>query len=156
MNTSSELNRREFLDLSVKLALALPFAPMLGPVQAAEFPLSPKDSLKKLILVLGPWSATEKQRAEDFASRFLRAEHAVEPYLPGSGELVQSLASRFPADTMAIGKINLQDLPPEERGLLVKLTKQLYGFVEVRFNAADIPPWGLCQGDRLLHTRPPV
>jgi len=41
--------------------------------------LSPEESLRKLILLLGPWPPAEKERAENFAMRFLKAEHA-----PGS------------------------------------------------------------------------
>ena len=156
MNKESKLNRRRFLELSAKAALSLPVISLTDIVQASAFPLNPEDSLKKLILVLGPWSAKEKEKAEDFAERFLNAKHAVEPYLPGSGELLQRLASRFPAKSALVAKINLKELPAKERELLLALTRQLYGFTEVRFAAAGAPPWGECQGDPLFHTHSPL
>jgi hypothetical protein len=58
--------------------------------------------------------------------------------------LVQSLAGRFPADTMANKEINLRKLPAKERELLVKLVKQLYSFIEVRFFVSDETPGGIC------------
>jgi hypothetical protein len=109
--------------------------------------LNPEESLKKLILLLGPWPVTEKEKAEDFARRFLKAKHAVGPYLPGSSQLVQSLASRFPDGTLAIKEINLRSLPAKEQELLMKLVKQLYSFIEVRFYVSNEPPWGECHGD---------
>jgi diphthamide synthase subunit DPH2 len=53
-------------------------------------------------------------------------------------------------------EIDLQDLPPEERELVIELTKQLYSFIEVRFIVSAEPPWGDCQTDRTRHTRAPV
>ena len=119
-------------------------------------PLNPEESLKKLILLLGPWPFTDREKAEDFARRFLKAKHAVGSYLPGSSKLVQSLAGRFPADTVAIREINLQNLPTKERELLMNLVKQLYSFIEVRFYVSDEPPWGECQDDTTRHTRAPT
>lgn len=156
MKKKSALNRRQFLNLGSKFLISLPVACAIGCVSKKTPILNPKDSLKKLILLLGPWPNSEKQKAEDFVRRFLKAKHAVEPYLPESGQLVQSLASRFSAETMAIGEINLQNLPVEERELLIKLTQQLYTFVEVRFDAINEPPWGHCQGNVKWHTRTPM
>ncbi len=155
MKKDSNLNRRQFLNISYKLVLSLPVAYVIGCGTDKSSPLNPEDSLKKLIFLLGPWSAAEKQKADDFANRFLKAKHAFKPYLPGSGKLVQSLAKRFPAESMAINQINLQNLAPKERDLLITLTQQIYSYVEVRFDVANEPPWGLCQGDRLWHTKPP-
>ncbi len=156
MKNNTNLNRRQFLNVGSKLVLTFPVAYAFGCASEKTLLLNPEDSLKKLILLLGPWPAAEKQKAEDFARRFLKAKHAVEPYLPGSGTSIQSLARRFPAETMAIREINLGQLPTKERELLVGLTQQLYSFVEVRFDVANEPPWGHCQGDRLWHTRAPV
>ncbi len=156
MKKDSNLNRRQFLNIGSKLVLSLPVAYVIGCGTDKSSPLNPEDSLKKLILLLGPWPAAEKSKADDFANRFLKAKHAVEPYIPGSGKLVQNLAKRFPAESMAINQINLQNIPAKERELLITLTKQIYSFVEVRFDVANEPPWGHCQGDRLWHTRSPV
>ncbi len=112
--------------------------------------------MKKLIFLLGPWSKDEKDKAEDFTRRFLKAKDNVGIYLPESGKLVQSLASRFPDGTMAINEINLENLPVEERELLVSLTKQLYSLVEVRFDTTNEPQWGNCQGNAKWHTRVPA
>jgi len=156
MKKDSNFNRRQFLNLGSKLLISLPMVYTIGCDSKHVSPLNPKDSLKKLILILGPWTAAEKQKAYDFVKRFLKAKHAIEPYLSGSGKLVQRLAYRFPAETMAINQINLQNLPIKEKELLVNLTKQLYSYVEVRFDVANEPPWGHCQGDPLWHTKTPV
>lgn len=156
MKKNTNLNRREFLNVGSKLVLTLPVAYAFGCASEKTLLLNPEDSLKKLILLLGPWPAAEKSKADDFANRFLKAKPATAPYLPESGKLVQNLAKRFPAESMAINQINLQNLPIKEKELLVNLTKQLYSYVEVRFDVANEPPWGHCQGDRLWHTRAPV
>jgi hypothetical protein len=116
--------------------------------------LNPKESLKKLLLLLGPWTPSEKEKGEDFVRRFLASEHAG-TYLPESSVLIQNLAGRFPADSMAVNQINLRKLPASERELLTNLTKQLYSFVEIRFFVSGEPPWGECQPDRMLYTRVP-
>ncbi len=156
MKKKSTLNRRQFINLGSKVVLSLPIVSTIGCGLSKTSSLDPKDSLKKLILLLGPWSTAEKQKADDFAKRFLDVKPYVDMYLSESGKLVQSLAGRFPDGTMAISEINLQNLPIKENEMLVNLTKQLYSFVEVRFDVAHEPPWGHCQQDRLWHTRPPM
>lgn len=118
--------------------------------------LSPEESLKKLILILGPWSAAQSKEAGDFASRFIRAKHASDPYLSGSAELIQSLGNRFPGDARAVRKVDLSTLPDKERELLLALSGQVYSFTEVRFEMCGQPPVGECQGDATLHTRRPI
>ncbi|MEE9122222.1 MAG: hypothetical protein V3U56_13205 [Syntrophobacteria bacterium] len=149
-----KLNRRKFLGFLVSLPISLPTLSTFGYVSRRL--LSPEESLRKMILLLGPWSATEREKAEDFARRFMKARHAFGPYLPESRKLVQGLASRFPAGTATIKKIDLRKLPPEEQELLMNLTKQLYSFIELRFLVSNEPPWGACQtDDRLRYTRAP-
>jgi hypothetical protein len=149
-------DRRKFLKVLISLPLAFRFGyePRLVESAVQKTSLNPEGSLKKLIFLLGPWSPAKRKEAEDFARRFLKAKHAVNPYLPGSSALVQGLASRFP-DVTSINEINLGDLSPAERNVLMQLVKQLYSMVEVRFVAANEPPWGQCQADRLRHTRAP-
>jgi hypothetical protein len=147
-------DRREFLTLLAALSGAILIGCDSGGqktrVQATG--LSPEDSMKKLILALGPWSANEE--AEGFANRFLNVEHAVGPYLPGSSAVVQSLAARFP-ETMKIHEIDLTSLPAEERKLLLDLATQLYSYTEVRFLVCGEPQAGECQADNTWHTRVP-
>jgi hypothetical protein len=147
--------RREFLKLvfSVPVALSIGLEPGALIADVGKTALSPGSSLRKLIYLLGPWPEGEREKAEDFAGRFLK--HASGPYLPGSEGLVKSLAGRFPSGAMALDSINLHDLPPEERKLLMQLLNQLYTLVEVRLDASKEPPWGECQTDRLRYTRPP-
>ena len=146
----------------LKLVLSVPLGFILGweftrAGHAAEQSLQdPEASLHKLILLLGPWSTTDSERGEDFATRFVRASHTGGLYLPWSGELVQSLASRFPDGAMAIGEINMRNLPGEEQALLLKLVSHIYSLIEVRFLACNDPIWGACQADRLRHTRAPT
>jgi hypothetical protein len=146
-------DRREFL----ALLASLPGAVLIGCNSGGRDneKLSPRDAMKKLIIALGPWTVEEKTEAEDFAERFLNAQHAVGPYLPASSSLVQSLAARFPDGTMAIREINLADLPAEERKLLGDLTGQLYGYNEMRFLVCGEPQAGECQGDNTWHTHAP-
>lgn len=119
-------------------------------------PRTPEESLKKLIFLFGPWSEKDRKEAEDFAGRFLSAKHAVAPYLPESNESVQSLAKRFPEDSMAQDEVNLGNLSPKERELLIGLVNQLYSLIEVRFIVSKEPPWGECLGDPTRHTLAPT
>lgn len=152
------INRRQFL----KVLISLPLAYTIGcqPEQkdsaAVKFLLSPEESLRKLLFILGPWPAGDREEAKDFARRFLTSKYTVSSYLPESGELVQSLAARFPDGVMAVHEINLRGLPAKEKDLLMKLVRQLYSFIEIRFYAAHEPPWGECGGGRMRHTRAPV
>ncbi len=153
-----DAERRELLRLVVSAPLG--FAVGCESVHLAptvQLPLlGPEASLEKLILLLGPWSTTNREEGEDFARRFLGASHAGGLYLPGASEAVQSLASRFPNGAMAIREIDLRSLPGEEQALLMQLVRQLYSLIEVRFLASNDPLWGVCQGDRLLHIRAPT
>ncbi len=153
-----DLKRRKLLRLLMSLPVGIAVGCDLEPRDAGPQtpPLSPEESLRKLVLALGPWSDTDKTAAERFARRFLAAEHMASPYLPGASEVVQSLASRFPAEAIAWKEINLQNLPAKERELLLKLVKQLYSLIEVRFLVCNEPQYGSCQTDRMMHTRAPM
>jgi hypothetical protein len=145
-------DRREFLKLTVSVPVALSVGIRPGLLLAGEkTPLGPGDSLRKLVCLLGPWK--EKEKADDFAARFLR--HASGPYLPGSEGVVRSLAARFPTGVLAVKDVALKDLPPEERKLLLDLVSRLYTLMEVRFHVQGEPPPGQCQTDRLRYTRAP-
>ncbi len=150
-------DRRKFLKVMISLPVAVAISGELEITKSKILTpsLNPEQSFKKLIFLLGPWSATDKEEAEDLAWRFLKAKHNVDAYLPESSELVQSLASRFPKKTMAIKEINLQNLPAKEQELLLRLVKHLYSFIEVRFTVSNEPPWGECQGDGNWHTQTP-
>ncbi len=148
--------RRHFLQLlpSVPAGFLIGFASEQEKPLAQTPDLSPEESLKKLIRLLGPWSVSDREKADGFAERFLKASSAVEPYLPGSSELVQSLADRFGDGPLK--EIDLRNLPAKEQALLVQLAQQLYSYVEVRFYTGNKPPWGQCQGDATQYTRAPV
>lgn len=149
-------DRREFLKLLASLPTAILIGCETGRQKASvEAPtLSPEESLRRLIHVLGPWSGSEKAQAEEFAGRFLKAEHTLKHYLPESNEVVQSLATRFPEGTTAAKEIRLEGLPTEERELLFELVKQLYSLTEMRSIVSKEPPLGQCLGDNTWHTRP--
>ncbi len=133
--SNQKLGRRQFLWLAISRPVSLSTVLTIGcdsGKHKAVFlapELSPEESLKKLVLLLGPWPPAEREKAEDFAGRFLKAEHAVTPYLPGLSRPVQNLARRFPANTVAAEQINLRKLPAKEQELLLNLTKQLYSFI---------------------------
>jgi hypothetical protein len=151
-------DRRQF----IKILLSLPVVSGLvwdeELLQAAvkTSPLSSEESLRKLLLLIGPWSTGNLEQAEDFIHRFLRAEQGAGVYLPKAAGLVQSLARRFPDDRKALAEIDLSGLPEQERQLLLKISIQLYSYVEVRFMVAGEPRQGECQDDRLRYTRPPA
>jgi hypothetical protein len=151
-----DLARRQFLRFLMSLPMAFTLGAEGSGWAAQAAPLTPQESLKKLVRVLGPWGGTNKEKAEDFAKRFVGAEHAVGPYLPRSSRVVQSLAGRFPPDAMAIKEINLRNVPPKERELLIELVKQIYSLTDVRFLVSNEPPRGQCLGDQTRHTRPPT
>jgi len=151
-------DRRQF----IKILLSLPVVSGLvwdeELLQAAgNAPLvSPEESLRKMLYLLGPWSTDGRQQAEDFSRRFLLAEHKAGLYLPEASGVLQSLARRFSDDRMALTEIDLNGLSEQERQLLLKISRQLYSYVEVRFTVAGEPQQGECQADRLRYTRPPA
>ena len=158
MRHDHDRQRRELLKLFMTLPVGLTVACKGGGPEAMDRSAfaSPEESLGKLVRLLGPWSEGDERAAERFAERFLAAPHAAGSYLPESAEVVQSLAARFPSETIGLQEIDLDSLPPDEQELLLTLVKQLYSLVEVRFDVAGEPPRGECPEDRLLHTRAPV
>ena len=148
------ITRRRFVIQSSKLLAFIHFASVIGCISDTDSKLSPEDSLKKLIYIIGPWTLEDQLIAEDFASRFLKTDHAKQ-YLPISVKLIQSLSKQISEETMAVKEINIDKIPKEEQELLINLSKQLYSFVEVRFYVSNEPPWGHCQGDSKWHTRIP-
>ena len=147
---SYELKRREF----IQVLMSLPLGYALG--CAVERMTPGQQSLHKLVLALGPWPATDRARAEEFAARFLAADQVVGLYLPEASSAVLSLARRLPDGAMAIGEVDLRPLPDGARELVVQLTQQIYSLVEVRFYVSSEPPWGGCLGERTRYTKPPA
>jgi len=148
------ITRRKFVIQSSKLLAFLPIAGAVGCFSNTDSKLSPEDSLKRLIYIVGPWTVADKLTAENFAKRFLQTGHA-DPYLPKSVKLIQSLTKELSEETIAVKEIGLDSIPEEEQEILLNLTKQLYSFVEVRFYVSNEPPWGECQGNPKWHTRIP-
>ncbi|NIS60151.1 MAG: hypothetical protein GTO13_05425 [Proteobacteria bacterium] len=150
--------RRQFLRLLISLPMGSVIGWNLDRYESLAYArtLTPEESLKKLILLLGPWPITDNKKAEDFARRFLKSKHAVGPYLPVSSKLVQSLASRFSDGTLAIKEIDLRSLPAKEKELLMKLVGHLYSLIEVRFDVSNWPPYGECQDDPTWYTQAPT
>lgn len=148
--------RREFLDLGIKSIIFIPVFNMLACSGRKSVLLSPLDSLKKLILILGPWPPEDKDLAEDFSRRFVRADPIIVQYLPESASLIQKLAAEFPDDTCSVDEIDLNDFSSEESNLITRLVNHLYNVNEVQFYLAGTPPWGQCLGDPDWHTKPPT
>lgn len=148
------LTRRRFVIQSSKLLAFIPFAGVIGCISDTRSKLSPEESLKRLIYIIGPWNLDDQLIAEDFAKRFLATDFANQ-YLPKSVALIQSLSKLVLKETESVKEIDLDNLPREEQELLITLTQQLYSFIEVRFYVSNEPPWGECQGDSKWHTRIP-
>jgi hypothetical protein len=146
----SDWKRREF----VKVLMSLP----LGYVTACAVEAKPvaQDSLAKLVLALGPWPEAERERAEEFTRRFLAAERLVGFYLPDSAEVIQRVAGRLPDDAMSLSRIDLATLTTQEREFVIQLVQQLYSLIEMRFDIANEPRWGVCLGERTRYTRAPA
>jgi hypothetical protein len=145
-----EWKRREF----VKAMMSLPLGYYAAGC-AVDSGTPAQEPLAKLVLALGPWSDGDRERAEEFAGRFLAAEQIVGLYLPESRAAIESLASRFPDGAMAVGELDLSALSKEEREFAVPFVQQLYSFIEVRFDIANEPRWGDCLGDRTRYTQVP-
>ena len=115
-----------------------------------------QELLGKLVLALGPWTADDRERAEEFVGRFLAAEHIVGLYLPESNAVIQRLARRFPGGVMALTELDLALLSAEEREFAMQLAQQLYSLVEVRFHVSNEPRWGECLGERTRYVQAPA
>lgn len=150
-----KITRRLFLDSTKKFLAFLPFVNVIGCTQDQSSKLSPEDSLKKLIYVIGPWTKEDNLIAEDFANRFIKASQIVSQFIPKSSTTIQNLSARFSEEDFAVREIDLDRLSIKERELLIALGKQLYDLVEVRFFVAKVPSWGQCIGDPLWHTKAP-
>ena len=144
-----ELKRREFIQVLLSLPLGYAVA-CSGGQRTLE-----QESLSRLVLALGPWSADDRELAEEFVGRFLAAEHMVGLYLPESSAVIQRLAQRFPEGVMSVGDVDLATLSEEEREFVVGFIQQLYSLVEVRFFISNEPRWGLCLGERTRYTQAP-
>lgn len=149
-----DITRRRFVIQSSKLLAFIPFAGVIGCISNTDLKLSPKDSLKRLIYIIGPWREEDQLIAENFAKRFLKANHA-DQYLSKSVKLIQSLFKQISEETMTVKEIDLDTIPKEEQEILMNLSEQLYSFVEVRFYVSNEPPWGHCQDNSMWHTRIP-
>lgn len=148
------ITRRRFVIQSSRLLAFIPFAGVLGCISDTSSKLSPEESLKRLIYIVGPWTLEDQSIADDFAKRFLAADYSNQ-YLPKSVTLIQSLLKLIHKETEIVKEIDLDNLPKEEQELLLALTQQIYSFVEIRFYVSNEPPWGECQGDSKCHTRIP-
>ncbi len=148
------LGRRKFVIQSSKLLAFIPFAGILGCISDSVSKLSPEDSLKRIIYIIGPWIVEDHLIAEDFAKRFLNTDYAIQ-YLPKSVGLFQSLSKQIIEKPITVKEINLDEITKKEQEVLINLSKQLYSLVEVRFYASNEPSWGQCQGNLKWHTRIP-
>jgi len=148
------ITRRRFVIQSSRLLAFIPLAGVMGCVSDTNTKLSPQESLKRLIYILGPWKLEDQSIAEDFAKRFLVTDFANQ-YLTKSVNLIQSLSRQISKEPTVVKEIDLNNLLKEEQELLIALTQQLYSFVEIRFYVSNEPPWGECQNNPKWHTRIP-
>lgn len=146
------MERRAFLELGIKSMVFVPMAAYMSCNVGKTNLASPEDSLKKLIMISGPWPVEDQSLAEDFARRFLNAEHLAGQYLPKSASIIQQLAAIFPDDAYSLDDIEIDGLPPEERDVLVSLVSHIYDVNEIQFYLAGTPQWGACIGTTGWHT----
>lgn len=149
-----DLTRRKFVIQSSKLLAFIPFVGVTGCLLDKKLNLSAKDALKRLIYIIGPWTMEDNFIANDFANRFLKTDFANQ-YLPNSVALVQTLSKQISNETTVVKDINLNNIPVEEKKMLINLSKQLYSFIEIRLYASNEPAWGQCQGNAKWHVRIP-
>jgi len=114
---------------------------------------SSEEAIKKLVILLGSWSASEKKEAEDFANRFIAASNNTNPHLSKSGTLIQSIAGRLSTESGNLNEIDLKKFPEEERQLLIQFVQQLYSYLELRNRICGEPKFGECQTDKIFYTR---
>jgi hypothetical protein len=57
---------------------------------------------------------------------------------------------------MSLSNIDLAILTTQEREFVIQLVQQLYSLIEIRFDIASEPRWGVCLGERTRYTRAPV
>jgi hypothetical protein len=112
--------------------------------------LETKESFKKLILALGPWSSNQKVEAENFAERFVAASGNTDPYPVG---LINKIATRIPDNSIRLKKIDLGNFPKDERKLLIQFVQQLHNFLEIRNIITGEPVFGMCQTDNVFYTK---
>ncbi len=143
------LKRREF----IQVLMSLPLGYAVGCAAERRSPV--QESLGKLVLALGPWSADDRERAEEFVGRFLAAEHIVGLYMPESNAVIRRLARRFPDGAIALMELDMATLPAEEREFALQLVQQLYSLVEVRLYVSNEPRWGECVGERTRYVQAP-
>lgn len=147
--------RRRFTIQVSRLLAFIPLAEVVGCIsETKSILISPEESLKRLIYIVGPWPLEDQAIAEDFTNRFLATNYA-QDYLMKAVELLQSLSKQISKESTTVDEIDLEEIPEEEKDRLVTLTQQLYSFVEVRFYVSNEPAWGICQGDPKWHTRIP-
>lgn len=145
------LHRRDFL----WTASLMPIALALGCSKDAS-PAEVEAAIRKFILAVGPWGEDQRSVAEDFATRFLRANGVSGAFL-AQAETAAPLAGRppFRDGPMALDELDLSECSEAERKLLTDLVTQIYGLLEVHFvHLAGIPNVGDCAG-REQYTRPP-
>jgi len=144
-------SRRDFL----KFLSLLPIGFMFGCGSESDREetteqLETKESFKKLILALGPWSSNQKAEAENFAKRFVAASGNTDPYPEG---LINEIASRIPNNSIGLKKIDLGTFPKDERKLLIQFVQQLHNYLEIRNIITGEPVFGMCQTDNLYYTK---
>ncbi len=109
-----------------------------------------KESFKKLVLALGPWSSNQKAEAENFAERFVTASANTDPYSDG---LIKKIARRIRDNSIGLKKIDLGNFPKDERTVLIQFVQQLYSYLEIRNIITGEPIFGMCQTDNLYYTK---
>ena len=117
-----KINRRKFVIQSSRLLAFIPFSGVIGCISGTDSKLSPEDSLKRLIYIIGPWKMEDQLVAKDFAQRYLKTIHA-NPYLPKSVNLIQQLSKLITEESTAVKEINLDKLPQEEQEIIIDLSK---------------------------------
>ena len=148
--SKNDIPRRDFLWAAsmMPLALALGCSKDASPVEA-------ETAIRKFILAVGPWGEDQRERAEDFATRFLAARGVSSAFL-AQGDAAASLASRAPFrdEALALESLDLSGCSEAERNLLTSLVTQIYGLLEVHSDIAGVPDVGICAG-REQYTRAP-
>lgn len=107
---------------------------------------SPKEAAAALCLMLGPWTKSDRDLADEFLGRFLTPERLAD--FSKHEDAIASLPKNLPnTQSGKLDKIPLDSLSTSERDAVLYILTSIYGIDEVRFYVAGEEEPGHCMGN---------